>query len=249
VKTAKIARLTPDWLAPEHLQHLFWGLLVPGKRHSLAVAGQLLVLIGLLSVGSGILWGRVSGRFGRGQAFLLPFLLQGMGFTLLWLIPLLGAFVVASVLMGLALRAAYTVYAAAAEDYVPLEFSATAFGLMSIGAGLGSSISPVIAGAIGDTTGTLSWAFALALGTSVTGARGAFFLQHSVPTSITAQRSSIEQVREGQYYSSETKKLSSRGNSGLKQNCATLDNVTQSGAISKLALKSGRDRQCLRAGF
>jgi MFS family permease len=163
----------------------------------LAVAGQLLVLIGLLSVGSGILWGRVSDRFGRGQAFLLTFLLQGAGFALFWLMPVLGAFVVSAVLMGLTLRAAYTVCAAAAGDYVPVEFSAAAFALMSVGAGLGSSISPVIAGAIGDATGTLSWAFALALGTAVIGAFGAFFLQHSVPASITTQSSSIEQAREG----------------------------------------------------
>ena len=164
---------------------------------ALAVAGQLLVLIGLLSVGSGILWGRVSDRFGRGQAFLLTFLLQGVGFALFWLMPVLGAFVVASVLMGLALRAAYTVCAAAAGDYVPVEFSAAAFALMSVGAGLGSSLSPVIAGAIGDATGTLSWAFALALVTTVIGMLGAFFLQHSVATSARVPSSSMEQAREG----------------------------------------------------
>jgi MFS family permease len=111
--------------------------------------------------------------------------------------PVLGAFVVASVLMGLALRAAYTVCAAAAGDYVPVEFSAAAFALMSVGAGLGSSLSPVIAGAIGDATGTLSWAFALALVTTVIGMLGAFFLQHSVATSARVPSSSMEQAREG----------------------------------------------------
>ena len=94
--------------------------------------------------------------------------------------PVLGVFVVSAVLMGLTLRAAYTVCAAAAGDYVPVEFSAAAFALMSVGAGLGSTISPVIAGAIADVTGTLGWAFAMAMGGTLLGAVGGLYLHHAV---------------------------------------------------------------------
>ena len=143
---------------------------------SLSIAGQLLVLMGVLSIGSGVLWGRASDRMGRGQAFLLSFLVQGMGFALFWLVPVLGAFVTSAVLMGLTLRATYTICAASAGDHVPVQFAPASFALMSLGAGLGSAISPLVAGAISDATGTLGWAFALSTFGSLVGMAGSFFL-------------------------------------------------------------------------
>ncbi|MEK7815001.1 MAG: MFS transporter [Chloroflexota bacterium] len=145
----------------------------------LALVGRLLVLMGLLSLASGVLWGRASDRLGRGQAFLLSFLLQGLAYAMFWLMPTLGPLVVSSVLMGLTLRAGYTICAAAAGDYVPPHFSAAAFGLMSVGAGLGSSISPVLAGVIADATGTLGWGFAQAVAGAVVGIAGSFLLHRS----------------------------------------------------------------------
>jgi MFS family permease len=135
--------------------------------------------MGLLSLASGVLWGKASDRLGRGQAFLLSFLLQGLTYAMFWLMPTIGPLVVSSVLMGLTLRAGYTICAAAAGDYVPPHFSAAAFGLMSVGAGLGSSISPVLAGVIADATGTLGWGFAQAVAGAVVGIAGSFLLHRS----------------------------------------------------------------------
>lgn len=157
---------------------------------SLAVAGWLLVMIGVLSVACGILWGRVSDQLSRGRAFLLSFLIQGVGFALFWLTPLLAALVIASVLLGLTLRAAFTLCAAASGDHVPAQFATAAFALMSVGAGLGSTTSPVIAGVIADTVG-IGWAFTLAIGASFMGVAGAAFLHKPVitttPEPVTAR--------------------------------------------------------------
>jgi MFS family permease len=53
-------------------------------------------------------------------------------------------------------------YAAAASDYFSKESSGSIVGLWTVYLGIGSIISPIIAGWIADTTGTLSWSFVLA---------------------------------------------------------------------------------------
>ena len=47
---------------------------------------------------------------------------------------------------------------------------------MSVGAGLGTSISPVIGGAIADTTGGLGWTFGIALFSTIVGTIGRYVL-------------------------------------------------------------------------
>ncbi len=143
---------------------------------SLSTVGQLVILIGVLSIGSGVFWGRMSDHIGRGQAFTYSFLVQGGAFALLAWVPGMVSFIAASVLIGITLRAAYTICAAASGDYVPVRFSAAAFALMSVGAGLGSTISPTIGGAVADYF-DMKWSFGLAMAGSAAGAAGSFFLQ------------------------------------------------------------------------
>ena len=142
---------------------------------SLTTAGQLVVLIGVLSVTSGVVWGRLSDRFSRGQAFFYSFLLQGVAFILMATLPGMATFVIASILLGVTLRAAYTICAASSADYVPVQFSAAAFGLMAVGAGLGSAISPTVGGAVADHI-SMSWTFAMASAGSAVGMAGSLFL-------------------------------------------------------------------------
>ena len=143
---------------------------------SLATVGQLVVLIGTLSIGSGVLWGWMSDKLGRGQAFAYSFMVQGCSFVLLALIPGFVSFLVASLLMGVTLRATYTICAASSGDYVPVRFSAAAFALMSVGAGLGSTISPTIGGLVADYI-QMRWVFWMATGGSVVGTLTALYLQ------------------------------------------------------------------------
>ena len=79
-------------------------------------------------------------------------------------------------LAGFALRSTYTICAAAAGDYVPVYMAPAAFGLMGMGAGIGSTISPIIAGPIADATGTLKWSYAMSAGIALVGATLGFVL-------------------------------------------------------------------------
>jgi OFA family oxalate/formate antiporter-like MFS transporter len=59
---------------------------------------------------------------------------------------------------------AWSMYAAAASDYFSKESSGSIVGLWTVYLGIGSVISPIIAGWVADATGTLSWSFVLAAG-------------------------------------------------------------------------------------
>ena len=149
-----------------------------GVEHGtdVAVVGLLFTLIGVLSIGSGVASGALSDRVGRGMAFGATFLIEAACHALFWLAPELVFFIIASVLAGFALRSTYTICAAAAGDFVPVFMAPAAFGLMGMGAGIGSTISPAISGPIADATGTLRWSFAMASGAAVVGAGLGFTL-------------------------------------------------------------------------
>ena len=166
---------TSGWA--QNLFTTFFGLYLTQENGvSLATVGQLVVLIGVLSIGSGVLWGWMSDKLGRGQAFAYSFVVQGASFELLAIVPGFVSYLMASILMGVTLRATYTICAASAGDYVPVRFSAAAFAVMSVGAGLGSTISPTIGGLIADYV-AMKWVFWMATGGSVVGTLGAFYLQ------------------------------------------------------------------------
>ena len=160
----------------------FGAYLTDENGFSLSTVGQLFLLIGVLSVASGILWGRISDRLGRGRAFALSFTIQGVGYALFWLSPIMAVLVLVSVLLGLTFRAGFTLCAAGSGDHVPAIFASTAFAMMAVGANLGETLSPVIAGTIADTVG-LSWVFALGVGASLLGVVGGLMLR-SPSTSV-----------------------------------------------------------------
>ena len=166
---------TSGW--SQNLFTTFFGLYLTQENGvSLATAGQLVILIGALSLGSGVAWGLMSDKLGRGQAFAYSFLVQAGAYVLLAVAPVFVSFLIASALVGITLRAAYTICAASSGDYVPVRFSAAAFALMSVGAGLGSTVSPTIGGLLADYV-DMSWVFWLATGGSVCGVIGALYLQ------------------------------------------------------------------------
>ena len=154
----------------------FGAYLIDDQGVSLGTTGQLFLLVGILSIACGILWGNISDRLGRGQAFGLSFLIQGIGFALFWLSPVMAALVVGSVLIGLTMRAAFALCAAASGDYVQAQFATAAFALVSVGAGLGSTLSPIMSGAIADSW-DISLVFALGFGASMFGVAGALFMR------------------------------------------------------------------------
>ena len=170
-----LVAFTSGWA--QNLFTTFFGLYLTQENGiSLATVGQLVILIGSLSIGSGVLWGWMSDKLGRGQAFAYSFMVQGGAFVLLAIAPGFVSFLVASTLMGVTLRATYTICAASSGDYVPVRFSAAAFALMSVGAGLGSTISPTIGGVVADHV-AMKWVFWMATGGSVVGTLTSAYLQ------------------------------------------------------------------------
>ena len=173
---------TSGWA--QNLFTTFFGLYLTQENGiSLTTVGQLVVLIGALSIGSGVLWGWMSDKLGRGQAFGYSFVVQGAAFVLLATAPGFVSFLIASVLMGTTLRATYTICAASSGDYVPVRFSAAAFALMSVGAGLGSTISPTIGGIVADHV-AMKWVFWMAAGGSFSGTLTAAYLQTRRQTAV-----------------------------------------------------------------
>ena len=170
-----VIAFTSGWA--QNLFTTFFGLYLTQENGvSLAVVGQLVVLIGALSIGSGVVWGWMSDKLGRGQAFGYSFVVQGCAFVLLAVAPGFVTFLISSILVGATLRATYTICAASSGDYVPVQYSAAAFALMSVGAGLGSTISPTIGGLMSDYV-AMKWVFWMAAGGSVAGTSAAIYLQ------------------------------------------------------------------------
>jgi MFS family permease len=72
------------------------------------------------------------------------------------------ALTIFTTIFGLGYGAVWSMYAASASDYFSRESAGSIVGLWTLYLGVGSTISPIIAGWIADTTGTLAWSFVLA---------------------------------------------------------------------------------------
>ena len=154
----------------------FFGLYLEEREVALSMSGLLFTLLGPLGIVSGIFWGTASDRLGRRAGFFLSFATLGAGTLLFWVTPLIPGFVASAVLVGLSFRAAYIICAASAGDYVPPHFSAAAFGLMGMGAGLGNALGPLLAGHIADAT-QVRWVFVLATGAATFAVVSSTFLK------------------------------------------------------------------------
>ena len=151
------------------------------------VSGRLWSLLGLVSIGSGLLWGIVSDRLGRREAMTLSYTIYGVGLLLFWLAPVMVGFVVSVALVALVFRANYTVAAAACADYVSPHLTRAAFGFVGIGVGVGWAAGAPLAGWVADTTGDLGWVFVLAAG----GAAAGVFIARFLPQQSVLQLSRL----------------------------------------------------------
>ena len=154
----------------------FFGVYLEEEGVDLLVSGRLWSLLGLVSIGSGLLWGVVSDRLGRREAMMFSYTIYGVGLLLFWLAPVMVGFVVSVALVALVFRANFTVAAAACADYIAPNLTRAAFGFVGIGIGIGWAAGAPLAGWIADTTGDLGWVFVLAAGGAAAGVIIARFL-------------------------------------------------------------------------
>ncbi len=124
-------------------------------------ATRLITVIGIGAIVGKVTLGPLSDKVGRIRVMMLCALLiaggslgmaYGQGIRL----------TVFTAIFALGYGTVWSMYAASASDYFSKESSGSIVGLWTVYLGIGSILSPIIAGWIADTTGTLSWSFILA---------------------------------------------------------------------------------------
>ena len=124
-------------------------------------SARLITVIGVGATLGKLALGALSDKIGRIKVMMLCSLLVavgslGMAFGEGWALFFFTA------VFSPGFGAFWPMYAAVASDYFPKERAGSIIGLWTVFMGVGSIISPVVAGWIADTSGTLSWSFVLA---------------------------------------------------------------------------------------
>jgi len=127
---------------------------------------RLITVIGIGAIIGKITLGPLSDKTGRIKIMMLCALIIAVGSLGMAFGRGIVLFIFTAV-FSLGYGTAWSMYAAAASDYFSKESSGSIVGLWTVYLGIGSIISPIIAGWIADTTGTLSWSFVLAAAAGV----------------------------------------------------------------------------------
>jgi len=121
---------------------------------------RLITVIGIGAIVGKITLGPLSDKVGRIRVMMLcASLIAGgsLGMAFSQGIGLIAFIAIFSLGYGIA----WSMYAASASDYFSKESSGSIVGLWTVYLGIGSILSPILAGWIADATGTLSWSFIL----------------------------------------------------------------------------------------
>jgi len=130
-------------------------------------AARLITVIGIAAIVGKLVLGHLSDTIGRIRVMMLCAVLiaagslgmaYNQGFLTLTLF---------TVIFGLGYGTVWSMYAASASDYFSKESAGSIVGLWTFLAGIGSILSPIIAGWVADTTGTLTWSFILTTASAV----------------------------------------------------------------------------------
>lgn len=139
----------------------FGSFLVEQQDLTDALAGGAWRLLGVISLISGVTWGRLSDRWGRGTALGALMAVQGIGFALLLPGSPAAAYASAAVVGATAFAVPGMVAAAAADLVGPAKASAL-YGFSIIFSSLGQASGPPLVGAISDAVGSYRPAFVIA---------------------------------------------------------------------------------------
>lgn len=140
------------------------------RGFSEAMAGDIWVLVGFLSLFSGLLFGTLSDRLGRKAGLMLVFALQALAYVFV-----AGAFppifVYLSVgLFGICAWSIPSIMAAAVGDYMGPQRAVTAFGAITFFFGIGQIAGPGLAGVLAEQSGHFTssyWMAALLAGSAI----------------------------------------------------------------------------------
>ena len=140
-------------------------------------AGTLWLQVGIVTTISGFIWGAASDRWGRRIPLIAVFALQGLSFIIFGLSHALPAVYFSAIIFALTAWSVPALMSALAGDIFGARLAPAAFGLMTIIFGIGQIISPYLAGAIADSTGSFAQAFLIAGVFSMLGAAGSVALR------------------------------------------------------------------------
>ena len=134
---------------------------VQEQGFSTEAAASLITVVGIGAFFGKLGLGAISDRTGRLRVMMLCSGLVvggclGVAYTQGWVLFLFTA------VLSIGFGAFWPMYAAAASDYFHHKHAGGIIGLWTVFMGVGSIISPSVAGWIADTTGTLSWSFVMA---------------------------------------------------------------------------------------
>jgi MFS family permease len=124
-------------------------------------AARLLTVIGIGAIVGKLTLGPLSDKVGRIKVMMLCAALIAVGSLGIGYSRGVTLFLFTAI-FSLGYGAAWAMYAASASDYFSKESAGSIVGLWTLYLGIGSIISPIIAGWTADTTGTLAWSFVLA---------------------------------------------------------------------------------------
>jgi len=133
------------------------------------VAGHLVSMSGLISVGSSPLWGVVSDRIGRGRALMAAMTLVTAGMGLPVLDQSLPVFVTHYLLMGSSVSGMFAMVQAAGTEQVPPRYVPIAFSFVTMFFAGGQLVGPAVAGWLIDHTGDFRVAFGATCATLAVG--------------------------------------------------------------------------------
>jgi predicted MFS family arabinose efflux permease len=116
-------------------------------------------VLGLVSAVSTLLWGRVLGTFHDGRGPAMVFATAMLGALPVLLYPGPTAMFLSAILFGGSFLAGPTSITIVAQRQLPVASWTAAISLLTVGFALGQTVSPILAGAISDATGSIAAGF------------------------------------------------------------------------------------------
>jgi MFS family permease len=142
-------------------------------------AGAFFMVIGIASLGCGVLWGAISDRVGRGRALALMSIVQAAAAALFAWWPTTPGLIISSAAFGLSAIAFPGIVGAGCGDQYGPKLASVSLGIVTVFLGIGQILGPYLAGHMADALGSLKYAYVLATGVFLVGAVAAAFLRET----------------------------------------------------------------------
>jgi predicted MFS family arabinose efflux permease len=146
---------------------------------SSATAGEFFLVVGVVSLACGVLWGVISDRVGRGRAIAAMCLLQAVGALLFALWPGTPGLILSAVIFGLTSLAVPGIVGAGCGDQFGPVLASASLGFVTIFLGIGQVLGPYLAGRLADAHGTLTYSYLMAAGVFLLGGLLSAFLRET----------------------------------------------------------------------